>query len=115
MTLDELAEEFLSCAAHAAEKRLAEILVVWKGTGETVSGLAERADDFVHGRQDGPRPIGEEIRNNRERFKSEAINGIAGFTMNERLYYFGLFDRYDKQKNQDDELRELYAELHATL
>lgn len=113
MNLDELAEEILAIAAHDAERQLAAILLEWKGTDETASRLAKRIDDFIREYRDGPAPISEAIKNHWERFKTEAIDGIGGLTMNERLYYFGLYERFDDWENQD-EIRELYAKLHAT-
>ena len=114
MNLDELTEEILSCSSHDAEKQLSKILIEWKSTNETVSFLAKTVEDFIYTLQDGSTPISNEIKENWKRFKTEAIDRIDGFTMNERLYCFGLFDRYDNGKNQSDK-QELYDKLHATL
>jgi len=45
-------------------------------------------------------------------FRDEAITGIGGMTMNERLYYFGLFERFDDCEDQHARLV-LYKKLHA--
>ena len=37
---------------------------------------------------------------------------LGGMTMNERLYWFGLLDGYDKCSTEDDRLV-IYAKLHA--
>jgi len=45
-------------------------------------------------------------------FRDDAIAGIGGMTMNERLYWFGLFNRYDASRNESDKLL-VYKKLHA--
>lgn len=43
-------------------------------------------------------------------FRDEAIFGIGGMTMNERLYWCGLFDEFDTCKDELSKLR-LYNKL----
>ena len=45
-------------------------------------------------------------------FRDEAISGIGGMTMNERLYWFGLFSRFDDCTNEETKLL-VYRKLHA--
>jgi hypothetical protein len=46
-----------------------------------------------------------------ETFKKEAIEGIGGMTMNERLYWFGLFDLWDN--SDEDDKNRIRNKLHA--
>ena len=39
-------------------------------------------------------------------FRKSSIDGIGGMTMNEKLYWFGLFELFDKTKNESE--REKY-------
>ena len=45
------------------------------------------------------------------KFKEEAIEGVDGMTVNERLYWFGLFDEWDNS-NEEGQLR-IRGKLHA--
>ena len=45
------------------------------------------------------------------KFKSEAIKGIGGMTVNERLYWFSLFEEWDSS-NEKGHLR-IRGKLHA--
>ena len=45
-------------------------------------------------------------------FRKSAIDGIGGMTMNERLYWFGLFDLFNNAKN-DAEEEKFYGKLMA--
>jgi hypothetical protein len=46
------------------------------------------------------------------KFKKEAIEGIGGMTMNERLYWFGLFERYESLQSETAK-KVIYAKLCA--
>jgi len=35
-------------------------------------------------------------------FREDAIHGIGGMTMNERLYFFGLFERFDASRSKKE-------------
>ncbi len=45
-------------------------------------------------------------------FRDSAINGIGGMTINERLYWFGLFDQFDKSVTQSEK-ENIYSKLMA--
>jgi len=45
-------------------------------------------------------------------FKNSAIDGISAMTMNERLYWFGLFELFENVKN-DNEQEKYYKKLMA--
>jgi hypothetical protein len=46
-----------------------------------------------------------------QEFKKSAIEGVDGLTVNERLYWFGLFDQWENS-NEASQLR-IRAKLHA--
>ncbi|QFS87414.1 MULTISPECIES: hypothetical protein [unclassified Marinobacter] len=48
---------------------------------------------------------------NLQSFKQQAIDGLGGMTVNERLYWFGLFDDWDSLGEAGKE--RLRAKLHA--
>jgi hypothetical protein len=45
-------------------------------------------------------------------FNSSAIEGVGGMTMNERLFWFGLFERFDSCESEDDK-QLIYSKLSA--
>jgi hypothetical protein len=46
-------------------------------------------------------------------YQNEIILNISGMTMNERLYLFSLFDRFDSCKD-DNEVETIYKKLLAS-
>jgi len=46
-----------------------------------------------------------------QKLKKTTIEGVGGFTLNERLYWFGLIEQWDSS-NELDQLR-IRAKLHA--
>jgi len=47
-------------------------------------------------------------------FKTKSIDCIGGMTMNERLYFFGLFNRFDNCKSSTQK-ESIYSKLHAKM
>lgn len=52
-----------------------------------------------------------EFWSNLQSFKESAVNGIGGMTVNERLYWFGLFKEWDSS-NESNQQR-IRSKLHA--
>ena len=46
------------------------------------------------------------------KFKEESIDGIGGLSMNERLYWFGLFERFESSQSEAAQ-KVIYAKLCA--
>ncbi len=49
---------------------------------------------------------------NLQLFKQKAVDGLGGMTVNERLYWFGLFDEWDKRGEAEQE--RVRAKLRAS-
>jgi hypothetical protein len=95
MNLDDLARAIQAVSPEPEAQRLADLLIQWKQGPESVEDLREQVDSFlgdVRFSRDGTRTT---ISNLWSEFVREGIEPIHGFTMNERLYYFGLFPQYD--------------------
>jgi hypothetical protein len=112
VNIDELAAAIRSVSPEEPAQRLGNLLLEWKrddSTAEDLRSHIERAighiwfsTDAVHG----------EVYRLWSEFRSRAIDGIGGMTMNERLYWFGLLERFDKAKT-DEARKRVYAKLHA--
>ena len=99
MNIDDLVNSIPEPGLRA---QLAQWVEAWKSDdsdSRALSGLIERWGGHVWF-EDGQAQ--KEFSENLERFKKQAIDGIGGMTLNERLYWFGLFDLWD---DADDESR----------
>ena len=96
MDIDELAKTIRSVSPESVVQKLADILIDWKSNPSTARELEERIERYIGNtwiKKDGDH---ETIYSYWSTFRDNAIHGIGGMTMNERLYWFGLFDEFDK-------------------
>jgi len=112
MNLDELARQIGEVSSEPVVQRLAELLLDWKSdrsTAEELRDIIERylGNSWIQRDEDHAR-----VYALWSAFRDGAIAGIGGMTMNERLYYFSLFDRFDTSYNEKEKLT-IYAKLHA--
>jgi len=118
MNLDELANRLRVNFVDPAVQRLGAALLEWKTDSSTVVELRERIERYI-----GNSCIAteEEIATEEDHravyglwssFRDDAINRIGGMTMNERLYWFGLVDRFDGSNEQEQLV--IYRKLNAT-
>lgn len=112
MNLDELIAELRSIPDDPAILRLIELLQAWKSDATTVVDLRRTVERFI-----GNTWIENHDDHNRtyslwSAFRDQAIDGVGGMTMNERLYWFGLFDRLDACSAEEDR-RTIYRKLLA--
>lgn len=112
MNLDELAQELGSISSEKPLHELVRWLEKWKSDNETVRDFEEMVERFF-----GSTWLESEADHSKAydlwlKFKHEAIDGIDGMTMNERLFFFGLFDRFD-QAIQEDQKHAVYSKLLA--
>lgn len=112
MNYDEYIKETDKFSEDEVVSRLRKHLVSWKDDDSNVLELADTIERFF-----GNSWIeSEETHNHLYRlwsaFKKEAIEGISGMTMNERLHWFGLFERFEESQ-LDLEQKAIYAKVCA--
>ena len=112
MTLDELAKEIKEVSDEKLLQDLARYIEEWKSDDRNVEALETMVERFFGNVWI---PSGEDhskAYRTWASFRDDAICGIGGMTMNERLYAFGLFDRYDSCKTETAR-RVIYGKVHA--
>lgn len=112
MNLDELAQKIREVSDEEVVQRLADLLVAWKADQCTAEVLRESVERYIGNSWIEKDADHSEIYQMWSSFRDQAISGISGMTMNERLYWFGLVGRYDACLNQEAKLS-IYRKLHA--
>lgn len=112
MNLDELAEEINKISPEKVVQDLSRILIEWKNNEETAEELKEGIERYLGNTWIESKADHKKIYQMWSSFRDGAISGIGGMTMNERLYWFGLFERFEACSSQEDKLR-VYRKLHA--
>jgi hypothetical protein len=112
MTLDELAKSIAGVSPEKLLQDLARYIEEWKSDDRNAEALETMVERFF-----GSVWITSEEDHLKAyriwaSFRDDAIRGIGGMTMNERLYAFGLFDRYDSCKTEMAR-RVIYGKVHA--
>ena len=113
MNIDDLVKEIRSVSSEKVVQGLVDLLRKWKKSDETVEDLNITIERYF-----GNTWIKKDENYNRiyhvwSSFRDQAIAGIAGMTMNERLYWFGLFDEFDACPDQEAKLK-IYKKLMAS-
>lgn len=111
MNIDELAVAIESTSKDKEVHALAELIKGWKADDSTVSELSTRVERYIGHVWFKNEAIHEKIYSAWQSFKEDAILNIGGMTMNERLYLFGLFSRFDAATEHEQSV--VYAKLHA--
>jgi hypothetical protein len=96
MNYDEIIKETPNYDSDSDVAKLLTFLKEWKLNDATVVELQSTVERFF-----GHSWIVDEETHNHlyklwKSFRISAIEGIGGMTMNERLYWFGLFERFDR-------------------
>lgn len=112
MNLDELSEELCKVSPEKVVHDLSKLLVEWKDNEKTAEELREGVERYIGNTWIEKDEDHSKIYHLWSLFRDKAIHGIGGMTMNERLYWFGLFHRYDASKNEEEKLL-VYRKLHA--
>ena len=112
MNLDELAEAIRKISSEEVVQKLSRLLVEWKSNDETVEVLKERIERYIGNTWIESNEDHEKIYHMWASFRDEVISEVRGMTMNERLYQFGLFDRFDACLDHEARLV-LYRKVQA--
>ena len=92
MHLDELTIEISKVSSEKSVQDLSSILIEWKTNSQTAKELEKSIEKYIGNTWINRNEDHEKIYNMWCSFKEEAISKIEGMTMNERLYWFCLFD-----------------------
>jgi hypothetical protein len=111
MNLDELAAYFCGSFTDPVIHRLAAVLRAWKTDTSTAQDLRETVERYVGNAWIARDDEHKKVYDAWSSFRDSAIGCIRGMTMNERLYSFGLFDRFDASAGQEKLI--IYRKLHA--
>lgn len=112
LTLDGLAAAIRSTSSEEPTQRLASLLMDWKRDDTSARDLASRMEQAIGNASlstDGARAS---VFRLWSEFRTGVIDGIQGMTMNERLHWFGMFERFDEAATEEDRAK-IYAKLHA--
>jgi len=104
MSLDELISGLENMRGDPAITRLAATLRDWKSDDTTVNDLQRVIERFIGHSWIENDALHEQTYALWSEFKAQAIDHIGGMTMNERLYSFGLFGRFDACESDADRL-----------
>lgn len=112
MNLDELAKRIREISSDPVAWRLADMLDDWKTDDRTAEDLRDDVERYIGNVWIGKDRDHATIYRLWSAFRKDAIAGIGGMTMNERLWYFSLDERFDACRT-GQEKRTVYAKLHA--
>ncbi|KAB7619446.1 hypothetical protein [Alkalilimnicola sp. S0819] len=114
MTIDELAQGIRAASPEPVVQRLAEKLENWKRTEATVEDLRSQIEKYIGHTWVETSEVQKKVYRMWAAFCGDAIGGIGGMTMNERLYLFGLVAQFDSCRAEECRLR-IYRKLLASL
>ena len=100
MNLDELVTSILETKLR---DNLIRCVNDWKADDQDVDHLAFMINKWHGNTWFQKTDASDTFHSNFQKFKVTAIEGIGGLTVNERLYWFGLFDIWDKSNEQDQQ------------
>ena len=111
MNYDEYIDEVRKYSSDEVVARLVSHLSHWKSDDTNVVELAGSIERFFGSTWITSDETHRHLYKVWSSFESEAISGIRGMTMNERLYRFGLFDSFDSATKEEQQA--IYAKLCA--
>jgi len=112
MNLDALIRQIREISSDKVVQQLGDLLLDWKADDRTAEELRESVERYF-----GTAWIERDADHSRayglwSPFRDDAIAGIGGMTMNERLYFFSLMERFD-DSTDDVKKRTVYTKLLA--
>jgi hypothetical protein len=113
MNLDELAKEITRISPEYIVQELSRILLEWKEKDHTAQELNDDVEHYLGHTWITSNYDHRKIYKLWASFRDEAISSIGGMTMNERLYHFGLVERFEACSDEGCKLT-IYRKLHAS-
>lgn len=110
--IDTLTEEIRKISSDPVALKLVELFESWKTDDSTVEELESDIERYIGNSWITSEEEHKDIYSLWSKFKENEISHIAGMTMNERLFTFGLFDRFEKINSEAERLN-IYTKLHA--
>lgn len=112
MTIDETASAIGRSSPDAVVQGLARLLVEWKLSAANVDELRSRVEHYIGNSWIADDSTHAVVYGLWSAFCTNAIDGIGGMTLNERLFFFGLSEAFDNADSS--QVREgIYAKLLA--
>jgi hypothetical protein len=112
MDLDELVTAIRQTSSDAVALKLAALLLSWKDDVRDAKELETTVERFIGTTWIDSKTEHEKIYSLWSQFRDDAIHGIGGMTMNERLCLFSLFPRWDSAHTEEEQ-KAIYAKLLA--
>lgn len=112
MDIDALASAIRNTSSDPVTLKLSDLLIRWKDDESNATELERDVERYIGNTWIASTAEHGEIYSLWSRFRSDAIHGIGGMTMNERLYCFSLFPRWDSAQTEE-ERKAIYAKLLA--
>jgi ATP-dependent protease HslVU (ClpYQ) peptidase subunit len=113
MNLEELVQKIRNVSDDKVVQGLANLIADWKNDPSTTRELADRVERYIGNSWIESGKDHSKVYTLWSSFRDEAISGIGGMTMNERLYWFCLFDRFDSCADEHEK-KDIYRKLEAT-
>ena len=112
MDLDELSSAIRQSSSDSIALRLSALLLGWKTDASNAKELEDTVERFIGNTWIVNPEEHKKIYALWSRFRDGAIHKIGGMTMNERLYWFSLFPRWESATT-NEERQAIYAKLLA--
>lgn len=112
MNLDDLATAIRQTSSDPVALKLSDLLSGWKDDKADAKELESTVERYVGNTWIASTAEHEKIYSLWSEFRDDAIHEIGGMTMNERLYCFSLFPRWDSAQTDEDR-NTIYAKLLA--
>lgn len=112
MNLDELTKNIRKVSKEEIVQMLADNIQEWKTDERNAFELRDNVERFLGNTWIEKRSDFDKVYGMWTEFRNSAIDGIGGMTMNERLYWFGLFELFDNA-NSNAERDKYYGKLMA--
>jgi hypothetical protein len=113
MDLDELVTAIRQTASDPVAFKLATLLSTWKDDERDAKELETTVERFIGNTWIDSKIEHENTCSLWTQFRDGVMHGIEGMTMNERLYHFSLFPRWESA-HTEEERKAIYAKLLAT-